>query len=142
MRILLLLVAALADVACFNDSLRRTMLPNGYSLDTMGRKFGIIVRPDSPRSGNFKPVWPPLNGEQERCGAFGWRDTWVVCEVVTYEHTISSKTGRFAVLNTATGVVTLVDDRGSLTEMMRQASVEVPALAEDHPSTMAIYFPE
>lgn len=142
MQVLLLLIVALMSVGCFNDSLRRTMLPNGYSLDTMGRRSGIIVRPDSPRSSSWKPVWPPLKGEREYCGAFGWSEALVVREVVAYPGETEYHTGRYAVLDTASGAVRVAGDRAHLVEMLRQASVEMPGLAKDYPSTEAIYFPE
>lgn len=142
MRLLLVLSLALMHLGCFNDSLRRTMLPNGYSFDTMGRRSGIIVRPHSPRSGGFSMVWPPLNGESERCGAFGWREAWVVCEVVTYEQGNERPTGAFVVVNTSDGAVTVVPDRSRAIALLGRASIEMPALARDHPTTEAIYFPE
>jgi len=142
MQRLLVIATALLQLGCFNDSLRRTMLPNGYSFDTMGRKFGIIVRPDGPRSGGFSMVWPPLNGEREHCGAFGWRGAWVVCEIVTYERGEERPTGAFTVVNTADGSVAVVPDRASAVRLLERVSIEMPTLARDYPSTEAIYFPE
>lgn len=142
MRLLLLVVVALLHAGCFNDSLRRTMLPNGYSFDTMGGKFGIIVRPSSPRGGGFSMVWPPLNGERERCGAFGWREAWVVCEVVTYQQGTEQPTGQFVVVNTVDGAVTLVPDRPAAVALLSRVSIEMPTLATTYPTTEAIYFPE
>lgn len=141
MKHLLVLVLVLVGLGCGSDSIRRTILPNGYALDTMGRKFGIIVRPDAPRSSSWNPVWPPLRGEEEHCGSFGWKDAWVVCEVVTYEQGSERATGQYVVLNTATGEVSVVNGRARAVELLRQASVEMPVLARDHPTT-AFFFPE
>lgn len=138
MRHVLVLLVAVSLTSC-GSSFRRTMLPNGYSVDTIAGRFGAIVKPDAPSSRTFTSVWPaPGDRRDEYCGAFGWQGSWVVCEVVKHDAGTESATGRFAVLDTATGTVELLDSRVVLAERLQRALVEVPPLVRDYPSTTTV----
>jgi hypothetical protein len=136
MRIVLVLLVAMSLAGC-ESGLRRTPLPNGYSLDTVHGRFGAIVRPDVHDNAKFTVVWPVR--EDNYCGAFGWQGSWVVCEVVKHHAGSEAATGQYIVLDTATGQLEVAGNRAMLIERLQKARAEIPHLAHDYPSTTPIH---